>query len=124
MQTELIALRQDHAEPIRQFHARAWGKARSCELKKTFECDQVVNFSDHIVKMVLVNRIYDEEIKQQVLGEITLDEATLKETICLIEAKERAARLVAGNSATSAVRTLQPRLLRHLTGRYFAQINA
>ena len=28
-------------------------------------------------------------------------QATLKETICLIEAKERAARLVAGNSAAS-----------------------
>ena len=102
LQIELLSLSQDHAEPIRQFQARAWGKARSCALAKKCDCgcNSMVDYSDHIVKIVLINGIADEEIKREVLGVDKLDDLSLNETVGLIETKECAARSLNANGAT------------------------
>ena len=49
LQTELLSLKQEHEEPIRQFNMRAWGKARSCTLKKKCECGIEVDYSDQLI---------------------------------------------------------------------------
>ena len=95
MQSELLSLTQAHEEPVRQFAARAQGIARSCnfEMKCTSAtCTATVDFSDHIVKAVVVSSIADPDIKREVLGVEKLDEQTLNDTITVIEAKEVASR--------------------------------
>ena len=103
LQTELLSIKQEHAEPIRQFHARAWGKARSCILRKTCDCgcNKEVDYSDHLIKMVVLNGIYDEDIRKEVLGMTTLDDLNLNDTVGLIETKECASRSVLNNSVNT-----------------------
>ena len=45
LQTELLSLKQDHEEPIRQFASRALGKARNCKLTEKCNCGVDVDFS-------------------------------------------------------------------------------
>ena len=93
--TELFSMKQDHGQPIRTFAAKIKGKAQVCVLSKqctNANCNQVVDYSEDIVKYVLISGIADEEIKKDVLGHENLDSKTLNETISIIENKEMAVR--------------------------------
>ena len=99
LQTELLSMRQDHSEPIRQFASRALGKARNCRLTETCTrtgCGTVINFSHKMVKLVVLTGMSDDDIKKDVLGTDDLDGKTLNETIAIIETKEMAARSISG----------------------------
>jgi hypothetical protein len=63
LQTKLLFLRQDHTEPSRHFVARL----------VTATCTTDVDFSDCIVKMVLLNGLEEEDIKMDILGTDNLD---------------------------------------------------
>ena len=90
--TELLTMRQDHGQPIRSFAAQVKGKAQVCSFSKTCRCAQVVDYTEDIVKYVVISGIVDEEIKRDILGHPDLDEKSLNNTISLIENKEMASR--------------------------------
>ena len=94
--TELFSMRQDRGQPIRSFAANVRGKAHTCSFSKkcgTPTCASPVDYTDDIVKYVLLAGVADEEIKRDVLGlGSDLDLKSLNDTISLIESKEMAAR--------------------------------
>jgi len=66
-----------------------------CSFTKTCtgpQCDQQVDFTDDIVKYVVVSGIANEDIKKDVLGHADIDTRYLTDMISLIENKEMAAR--------------------------------
>ena len=93
---EFLALHQDHGQPIRSFAAKVKGKAQTCAFKKDCNnCEHSVDYTDEMVKYVVISGIADEEIKKEVLGIPDLDEKSLNDTVATIESKEIAARAVA-----------------------------
>ena len=102
--TELFSMKQDHGQPIRTFAAKVKGKAQVCILSKqcpNAQCNRLVDYSEDIVKYVLISGICDEEIKKDVLGHENLDTKSLNETIAIIENKEMACRAMASSSEST-----------------------
>ena len=102
--TELLSMRQDHGQPIRSFAAKVKGKAQVCDFSKQCGCTREVDYTDDIVKYVIISGIVDEEIKRDILGLPDLDDKSLNDTILLIENKEMAIRAmnVTSQSETTA----------------------
>lgn len=64
--TELFSMRQDRGQPIRSFAANVRGKAHTCSFSKkcgTPTCLLPVDYTDDIIKYVLLAGVADEEIK-------------------------------------------------------------
>ena len=100
--TELLSLQQDHGQPIR-YAAKVKGKAQVCAFTKQCPntgCARNVDYTEDIVKYVVISGIADEEIKKDVLGYSDLDKS-LNETISLIENKEMATRAMSSSLSTS-----------------------
>ena len=92
---EFLALHQDHGQPVRSFAARVKGKAQTCAFHKNCsQCDHPVDYTDEMVKYVIISGIADEEIKKEVLGIPDLDKKTLNDTVTTIENKEMASRAI------------------------------
>ena len=92
---EVLSLRQDHGQPIRSYAAKVKGKAQTCAFTKkctATDCQETVDYSEDIVKYVIITGIVDEDIKKDVLGYEGLDSKSLNDTISIIENKEMAAR--------------------------------
>ena len=90
---ELIACRQDHGENIRSFYAKLEGKAATCMYATKCPiptCGAAVEFTDIIVKDLMIAGLVDEDIKKEVLVWAPLDEKDVDATVTLIEAKEMA----------------------------------
>ena len=95
--TELLSLQQDHGQPIRSFAAKVKGKAQTCAFNKNCTrtgCVEVVDYTEDIVKYVVISGIVDEDIKKEVLGVHDLDAKSLNDTISVIENKEMASRAI------------------------------
>ena len=95
--TEFLALHQDHGQPIRSFAAKVKGKANTCAFHKNCTrtgCPQVVDYTDEMVKYVILSGIVDEDIKKEVLSVPDLDNKSLNDTITIIENKEMAVRAI------------------------------
>jgi len=91
--SDLLQVKQDHGENIRSFYARINGKAATCAYTMDCPsnvCNQHVNFTDVIVKDVLISGLSDDDIRKDVLGWSELDTKTVKETVTFIESKEMA----------------------------------
>ena len=102
--TELFSLRQERDQRIRSFAAKVKGKAHTCAFSKkcgTPTCTQNVDYTDDIVKHVLLAGIVDEDIKREVLDLQDLDSKSLNDTISLIESKEMAARAMSAQFSGS-----------------------
>ena len=98
---ELLNMRQDQEETVRKFLSRTQAIARNCGLHTpcpTVGCASqnapFVQFTDIVVKAVVLNGLYDVETRRDVLGTSGLSGKTLAETITLIQDKETAARSV------------------------------
>ena len=61
--TELLQLHQERA-----FTARVRGKAETCAYIAVCECGKDVDYTDHIIRDVLINGIYDSHIRRETLG--------------------------------------------------------
>ena len=72
--SEMLNMSQDVGELSRAFLAKVQGKAATCEFRTecTEECcreaEKSVDFTNTIVKYVLVNGLVDAEIRREVLG--------------------------------------------------------
>ena len=92
--TELLNIRQAEEETVRKYKSRIDAVARNCglEVACSHACcvDKAkVQFADIVTKHVMVNGLYDEDTRKDVLGTASLDEKTLADTVAIIEAKDR-----------------------------------
>ena len=94
--SEVLNLTQDSTELVRSFLSRIQGKAATCNFftKCTATCcatnPPLVDFSNTIIKYILVNGLADTEIRRETLGWKELDSSSLSDTIAYIESKEMA----------------------------------
>ena len=68
LQTELLQLRQQRDEPFRTFTAKVRGKAEACAFAAECECGKRVDYTDHIIRDVLLNGLSDPDIHRKVLA--------------------------------------------------------
>ena len=92
-------MRQDHTEPILHLTARIKGKAVNGKFCKDVKCkgtrceqSTVVDFTDDIVKMVLLAGLADNNVKKEVLANDKLEKMSLEQTISTVEIREQALR--------------------------------
>ena len=88
--TELFQLRQERDEPFRAFAARVRGKAETCAFTTKCYCTKIVNYTDHMIRDVLLHGISDMDIRREVLGVSDILETAVNEVISLVESKEMA----------------------------------
>ena len=103
--TELLAMKQDHGEGIRAFVARVRGTANICAMEKACTCGLNVNYTDEVVRWVILAGLSSPEIAREVLGTMDIDRKSLSDTVSIVESKERAARACMGESAVSTAST-------------------
>ena len=60
LRTELFAMRQDHGETVLAFSSRALGKARNCKLTVRCPHDADVDYSEDMVKQVVLAGMCDD----------------------------------------------------------------
>ena len=84
---ELLGAKQDHGEAARSFYAKVKGKAATCSYSIACsgeECTQVNDFTDVMVKDVVISGLVDEDVKKEVLGWSDLANKTLDQRIACI----------------------------------------
>ncbi|KAJ8333519.1 hypothetical protein SKAU_G00415270 [Synaphobranchus kaupii] len=106
LRTELLQLRQERDETFRAFTARVRGKAETCAYVTVCVCGVNVDYTDHIIRDVLVNGIHDSDIRRETLGTPDILEKPVNDVIALVENKE-IARNAFPSSALSAVSSFQ-----------------
>ena len=79
--------------------SRALGKARNCKLTVRCPHDTDVDYSEEMVKQVVLAGMYDDEIKRKILSTA----AILNDTIAIIEMEEMASRSMTGISLPAQV---------------------
>ena len=88
--SELMKMHQERDEQFRSFAARVRGKAEICDYTTACTCTRIVNFTDCIIKDILVSGIADIEIQREILGTIGILEKPVNDIISLVESKEMA----------------------------------
>ena len=110
---ELFQMHQDAGESIQSFLLRVKGKAITCRLQK--ECTHphvdsngqpttahiLVDFSDEWIRHIILNGMYDDEIRRDVFGHSNLDKMDIDSLITLIEGKETARNATSASSVNS-----------------------
>ena len=91
--TNLLATRQSFGEKFREFYANVKAAALTCNY--TVKCPNVccndhpaVDYSDSVIKDVLIAGIADLEIRKDVLAWTELDGKNVKELVAFVEGKE------------------------------------
>ena len=110
LRSELLEMKQHRDEAFRKFASRVRGKAETCEyeVNVTCECTKVnrVNFTDHIMRDVLLAGIYDPDIRRELYGVDGILSQPINDVIALIEKKEMArdAHSAASSSSMSSMK--------------------
>ena len=92
LRTELLSMKQDHGETVLAFSSRALGKARNCKLTVRCPHNSDVDYSEDMVKQVVLAGMFDDDIKRKVLSTVDIDAKSLNDTIAIIETEEMASR--------------------------------
>ena len=90
LRTELLQLRQERDEPCRAFAAKVRGKAETCNYVTNCTCGDSVDYTDNIIRDVILNGLYDMDIRREVLGVIDILEKPVNDVVALVESKEMA----------------------------------
>ena len=91
--SNFLSSRQILSENTKSFAACFKGKPTTCSYSCICPKDcsnQVVDFTDIIVKIVLVTRLADDDIRRKMLGRESLDKKDINETNGFIEVKKMA----------------------------------
>ena len=99
--TELLQLQQERDETFRAFTARVRGKAETCAFNARCECGQDVDYTDHVVRDVLLNGLSDPDIRRDVLGTKDILTKPINDVIALVENKEIARNALPSASLSS-----------------------
>ena len=118
LRTELLQLRQQRDETFRAFTARARGKAETCAFAAECECGKHVDYTDHVIRDVLLNGISDTDIRREILGYPDILKMPVNDVIALVENKEMARNALPSStlSAVSSFRRQQNPPTRGPTG--------
>ena len=81
-------MKQDHGETVLAFSARALGKARNRELKVQCSHGDFVNYSEEMVKHIVLAGMCDDKVKRKVLSTADIDDKSLNQTIAIIKTEE------------------------------------
>ncbi|XP_048589654.1 uncharacterized protein LOC125573262 [Nematostella vectensis] len=106
LRTELLQLKQERDETFRAFAARVRGKAETCAYTAACACGQPVDYTDHIIRDVLLNGIYDSDIRRETLGITDILTNPINDVIASVESKEMA-RNALPSSTLSAMSSFQ-----------------
>ena len=90
LRTELLQLHQERDEAFRAFAARVRGKAETCAFNARCECGKSVNYTDHVIRDVLLNGLSDSDIRKDVLGTKDILTKPINDVIAFVETKEMA----------------------------------
>ena len=111
LRSELLDMKQLRDEAFRKFASRVRGKAETCEYTIDVTCGPCnrtsnVNFTDHIMRDVLLAGIYDADIRREMYGFDNILQKSVNEVIALVEKKEMArdAHSAASTSAISSMK--------------------
>ena len=100
---ELLAMCQLRDEPFRSFAARVRGKAETCSYTVKCSCKLDVDFTDCIIKDVLVAGICDLEIRREVLGMASILSKSINNVVSAVESREMARNSISvSNTAVSS----------------------
>ena len=102
LRTELLQLHQERDEQVRAFAARVRGKAETCAFSTKCSCGLFADYTDHAIRDVIVNGLYDSDIRREVLGVADILQKPVNDVIALIENREMA-RNALPSSSLSAV---------------------
>ena len=87
IRAELLELKQHRDEPFRSFAARVQGKGETCDFFTSVLCEcgnqNSVDYTDNMVRDVLIAGIYDPDIRRNVLGVDGLINKPLNEVIAI-----------------------------------------
>ena len=96
----LLALRQDHGQNIREFYANVKAQAATCDFKVKYleECckktdikdDVLVDYTQLVIKDILIFGVADPDMRRDVLELPDLDEKSASDLVGFIEGKETA----------------------------------
>ena len=93
--TNLLASKQSHGEPVREFYANIKAAGATCDysVKCMHACcadKAMVDYTPNVIKDVLIVGISDAEIQRDLLSWDELDQKDDKEVLAFIESKELA----------------------------------
>lgn len=89
---DLMQMTQDNDELFRTFFLRVQGRAEICRFSTKHKCqcgvESAVNYTNDVIKAVIVTGIRDESMRTSVLDTEDIDEKNLEDIIFLVERKE------------------------------------
>ena len=88
--SELMAMQQERDESFRSFAARVRGKAETCSYITKCDCERSVDFTDIIIRDVLLAGIADMDIRREALGTDGILGRSINDVVSLVEGKEMA----------------------------------
>ena len=105
IRSELLEMKQLRDEAFRKFASRVRGKAETCEYETSVVCQcnrvNAVNFTDHIMRDVLLAGIYDADIRREMYGIDKILEQSINYVISAVEKKEMARDAHSATSVSS-----------------------
>ena len=105
IRSELLEMKQLRDEAFRKFASRVRGKAETCEYETSVVCQcnrvNAVNFTDHIMRDVLLAGIYDADIRREMYGIDKILEQSINDVISAVEKKEMARDAHSATSVSS-----------------------
>ena len=90
IRAELVVMQQDRDETFRSFAARVRGKAETCSYITKCSCARTVDFTDIIIRDVLIAGIADIDIRREILGMQGILQKSINDVVALVESKEMA----------------------------------
>ena len=90
LRTELLYLSQERDEAFPVFAAKVRGKADTCAFNATCKCGKNVDYTDHVIRDVLLNDLSDFDIRREVLWTKDILTKPINDVIALVENKEMA----------------------------------
>lgn len=93
MRTELLQSQQKRDKPFRTFTAKIRGKAKTYSYATKCTCGTLVGYTDHVIRDVILNGLYDTNIRREVLSAQGILEKPLNDIIALVESKEKSSLL-------------------------------
>jgi len=88
LRTELLQLNQGRGEQFRSFAARVRGKAETCSCHMSCSCSRNVDYTDNVIRDVLLCGMSELDIRRETLGTKDILEISVNDVIALAENKE------------------------------------
>ena len=103
LRAELFQMRQERDESFRSYAARVRGKAETCSYTTKCTCELTINFTDIIVRDVLIAGIADLDIRREILGIDSVLDKSLTDVITLVESRDMARNVLPTPSSLDAM---------------------